>query len=177
MSAAGIPGLLLTGTIGAGKTTLAEAISERLHEEGIPHALLDLDWLGQVYPPPDETDPFNDSLALRNLAAIWPNFVESGIRHAILAATVLDRRQLEGVERAMPACRLTVVRVVAPPETIADRLRARDRGRLLEDFLRRTDSVAEEIERAALEDFSVTNEGRPPPELAEEILGRLEWLP
>jgi adenylylsulfate kinase-like enzyme len=176
VAAAAIRGVLLTGTIGAGKTTIAEAISERLHEEGERHALLDIDWLGQVYPPQVEADPFNDSLAVRNLAAIWPNFVEAGIRFAVVAATVLNEDQLEGVARAMPGCELTVVRVAARPETVAARIQVRDHGRLLEDFLRRTDSVAEEIERAALESFSVTNEDRPPPELADDILQRLKWL-
>ncbi len=176
MSAAGVSGVLLTGTIGVGKTTLAEAISERLHQEGVRHGLLDLDWLGQVYPPPDEADPFNDSLAVRNLAAIWPNFIAAGISHAVLAATVVHRNQLEAISGALQGCDLTVVRVVARPETVAARIRGRDHGRLLEDFLGRSDFVAGEIERAALESFSVSNEDRPPSELAEEILRQLEWL-
>ncbi len=95
---------------------------------------------------------------------------------SVLAATVLERGQLDALERSLPGYDLTVVRVTAGSETVAARLRARDRGRLLGDFLRRTDLVAEEIERAALEAFSVTNEDRPPPQVAEEILTQLEWL-
>ena len=172
-----VAGVLLTGTIGVGKTTLAEAISERLHEAGLRHALLDLDWLGQVYPPPDAGDPFNDSLAVRNLAAIWPNFVDAGIRSAILAATVLEEEQLDRIRSALNGCDLTVVRVAAPPDLVAARIRRRDVGNLLEDFLRRTDSVADEIEQAGLDDFSVTNDERVPAEVAQEILGELGWLP
>ena len=176
MTAADISGVLLTGTIGAGKTTLAEAISDRLHEEGIRHALLDVDWLGQVYPPPDELDPFNDSLSVRNLAAIWSNFVGAGIRHAVLAATVLNGGQLDALRRAVPGCELTVVRVATSPTMVAVRLRARDTGRLLADFLNRTDSVAREIEHAALEAFTVKNDGPDPSELAGDILRQLQWL-
>ncbi|MGI8775366.1 MAG: adenylyl-sulfate kinase [Actinomycetota bacterium] len=51
--------LLLTGTIGAGKTTLAEAMSEVLHERATRHALIDLDWLGQVSPLPEGRDPYD----------------------------------------------------------------------------------------------------------------------
>ena len=47
--------IALTGTIAAGKTTLAEAISEELHARETRHALIDLDWLGQVYPTPRVT--------------------------------------------------------------------------------------------------------------------------
>jgi len=54
----GISAVALTGTIGAGKTTVAEAISEELHERNIRHALLDLDWLGQVYPVPEGHEPY-----------------------------------------------------------------------------------------------------------------------
>jgi dephospho-CoA kinase len=171
-----ITGVLLTGTIGAGKTTTAEAVSDRLHEEAIRHALLDLDWLGQVYPPPVEDAPYNESLAITNLEVIWPNFVHTGIRHVILAATVITRPQLDRLEAAMPGCSLTVVRVVARPDTVADRLRGRDSGRLLEDFLRRTDAMAEEIERAALESFHVRTDDRSPEEVAKEILRQLAWL-
>jgi chloramphenicol 3-O-phosphotransferase len=173
---AAITGVLLTGTIGAGKTTAAEAVSDRLHEEAIQHALLDLDWLGQVYPPPDRGDPYNETLAITNLRVIWPNFVHTGIRHVILAATVITRPQLDRLDAAMPGCSLTVVRVVARPETVAGRLAGRDSGRLLEDFLRGTDAIAEEIERAALESFHVRTDDQVPEEVAEEILGRLGWL-
>ena len=176
MSDAGVAGVLLTGTIGAGKTTIAEAISDHLHEAGIRHALVDVDWLGQVYPPPDRRDPFNDSLAVKNLAATWPNFVEAGIRHAVMAATVLSAEQLGGIKAALSGSDLKVVRVIAAPETVKARIRRRDVGALLEDFLRRTDSVAEEIERAGLESFSVSNNDRRPSDVAADILERLGWL-
>lgn len=78
-----VPTLVLTGTIGAGKTTIAEAISELLPERGIRHALIDLDWLGQVYPPLDADDPFDLSLALRNLAVTSPIFVTAGVESAV----------------------------------------------------------------------------------------------
>ena len=73
-----IPGLLVTGTIAAGKTSVAEAVSEQLHRFGLRHALIDFDWLGQLYPPPDLSDPYNDALAIKNLAAVWANFQAAG---------------------------------------------------------------------------------------------------
>lgn len=167
--------MLLTGTIGAGKTTLAEATSEQLHAAGIRHALLDLDWLGQIYPPPSEDDPFNEGLSVRNLASIWPNFIQGGIRHAVVAATVLARRRLDAIRTALAGCELTVVRVSSPPGLVAARLRRREVGSLLDDFLERTDSVATVIKDAGLEDFTVMNDDRPPRQLAAEILERLGW--
>jgi deoxyadenosine/deoxycytidine kinase len=62
-----IPGVAITGTIGAGKTAVAEAISNLLTSKELQHALIDLDWLGQVYPPPDSRIPMPSILQLR----IW----------------------------------------------------------------------------------------------------------
>jgi predicted kinase len=176
MSPDAVRGVLFTGTIGAGKTVLAEAASQQLHEAGIRHALLDVDWLGQVYPPLDESDPHTRALAYRNLAAIWPNFVEAGIVHAVLADTVTGRGQLDLLKAAVPGCELTVVRVVAPPEMVAARIRSREVGGLLEDFLRRTEAVAELVERAHMEDVTVTNDDRPPQEIGAELLQELGWI-
>ena len=78
-----VPTLVLTGTVGAGKTMIAEAISELLRERGIRHALIELDRLGQMYPPLDADDPFDLSLALRNLAVTSPIFVTAGIESAV----------------------------------------------------------------------------------------------
>jgi adenylylsulfate kinase-like enzyme len=37
--------LLLTGTVGAGKTSVADALGDLLTEAAVPNAVLDLDWL------------------------------------------------------------------------------------------------------------------------------------
>ena len=37
--------LFLNGTVGAGKTTTADAIGSLLQESATPHAIIDLDWL------------------------------------------------------------------------------------------------------------------------------------
>ena len=57
--------LLLNGTVGVGKTTVAEAIGDRLADAGVPGAVVDIDWLRRCWPAPDG-DPFHLELALRN---------------------------------------------------------------------------------------------------------------
>lgn len=168
--------IALTGTIGAGKTTLAEAISEELHEQGIGHALLDLDWLGQVYPVPEGHDPYGYELALHNLKEIWPNFKGVGADRAIIAGTLLNRDQREGLRDGLGGVPLAVVLVKAPQEMLQARIRSRNSGRLLEDFLARTADVAREIEAAGIDDFAVENGGRTPREVARQILRKVDWI-
>lgn len=172
----GVRTALLTGTIGVGKTSLAEAMSEVLHAHGIRHALIDLDWLGQVYPAPDSQDLYSMKLQLANLRAMWPNFRSVGIKNALLAATIVTSEQLQGLRHALPGAHITVVRMIASPSMIRDRLSARDKGRLLADFLARTDQLAADIEAAGIDDLVVSNDEPSLPEVAKETLQRLSWL-
>lgn len=176
MSQGAVRAVLLTGTIGVGKTALAEALSVVLHEAGIRHALLDLDWLGQVYPAPDADDPFSTGLVAENLALIWPNFLAAGARYAIVAGTVESRQQLDELRRALPGVDITVCLVVASSDLVKERIRDRDRGRLLDDFLARTDGLAQTIEKARMHDLVVRNEDQPPEAIAQETVMKLGWL-
>jgi len=65
--------LLITGTVGSGKTTVAETISELLVERGMTHAVVDLDQLRLSWPPP-VGDRFSYALELANLRAVAANY-------------------------------------------------------------------------------------------------------
>lgn len=169
------PGAIaLTGTIGAGKTTLAEAISEELHARHIRHGLLDLDWLGQVYPVPEGHDPYGYGLALQNLKGVWPNFAAAGAERAVVAGTLLDQHHRSRLEDAL-GLPTVVVLVQAPPEVQEERIRTRNSGRLLDDFLARTHEVAAGIEAAGIHDLQVMNHGRAPAEAAQHVLREVGW--
>lgn len=47
--------LLITGTVGAGKTSVAEAAGDLLVSSGVPNAVIDMDWLCQAGPRPPTT--------------------------------------------------------------------------------------------------------------------------
>ena len=170
----GVPTLVLTGTIGTGKTTIAETISELLHERGVRHALIDLDWLGQVYPPLDADDPFDLSLALRNLTVTWPNFLAVGIERAVIAATIESPEQLRHMESALPGAEPVLARVVADQGTVAARIRKRELGGLAVDFLARTEALGTAIAAAFPDAQVVTNDG-PILEAASEAIRQIGW--
>jgi hypothetical protein len=167
--------VLITGTIGAGKTALAEEISLVLHEREDLHALIDLDGLSQCYPGLPH-DPYNARLGFANLAAVWPNFVARGIRYAVLAHLVERASEIDEISGAITGAELTVVRVVAPPELCATRLRAREISpSILERHLRRSPVLDRNLDELGIEEFAVSNDGRPIRDIALEALARLGW--
>jgi adenylylsulfate kinase-like enzyme len=174
VSAAAIPTLLLTGTVGAGKTVVAIEIGHILERQGKSAAVVDLDWLGWLHMRSSAVSA--DQLIARNLAAIWPNLREAGMSHAVLARAILSRDGLEALRVAAPEAALTVVRLTASPSTIERRLRQRDSGKELEEHLRESTEMSRAMDREALEDTSVANDDRSPTEGAREVLERVGWV-
>jgi hypothetical protein len=76
----------------------------------------------------------------------------------------------------LPDADLTVVRLSSFGATVKERLQRRDTGPVLEEHLRQAVVMAELMDRAALEDFKVANDGRPLREVATEILLRAGWV-
>jgi hypothetical protein len=166
--------ILLTGTMGSGKTAVAMEIGERLEAAGQPYALVDLDWLGWVQPAPASALTQRAVLA-ENLRLIWPTFREAGVRRLVLARYVEDRLQLDEFRAALQGVELFVVRLVASEEVIEQRLRARDAGAQLAEHLAETALFAARGEANALEDAVVENGERPLGEVAAEVLAAAGW--
>jgi DNA polymerase III delta prime subunit len=146
-----IPTLLLTGTVGSGKTVVAVEIGRLLEEAGVASAVVDLDWLGWVHLPGGSVSP--DELIVRNLTAIWGNLRATGIRRAILARAVLRRSTVDALRRAIPDGDVTVIRLTSPPEMIEDRLRRRDTGAILEGHLEDFRTMTGAMDEAGIEDL------------------------
>ncbi|MBA2726460.1 MAG: AAA family ATPase [Actinobacteria bacterium] len=174
MHSEAIPTVLVTGTVGSGKTSVADEIAVLLHEQSLSYALLDLDWLCQAYPAP-EHDPYRDEFMFKNLAAMWPNYRAEGVHYLVLARVIEDRDHLDRYREAIPEADITVVGVVAPPEVIQRRLRNREIGSFYDHLWRRSQELSPILGEAAVEDFTVSNDERPVREVAVEILTRLGW--
>lgn len=174
MHSQAVPTVLVTGTVGSDKTAVADEVAVLLHEQGVPHALLDLDWLCQAYPAPAH-DPYRDDLMLKNLAAIWPNYRAEGVRYLVLARVIEDRKHLGRYREAIPEADIRVVRVVAPPDLIQKRLKAREVGSFYDTLWQRSQELTSILEGSQVEDFTVSNDERPVREVAAEVLTRLAW--
>jgi adenylylsulfate kinase len=173
--------LLLTGTVGAGKTAIAYEIGELLRltrvVTGVRVAIgvIDLDALSHASAGSVE-DRFNSKFVVENLKAVWPNYVARGVDHLVLARYVAAAHELDAYREAIPSATLTVCRITAPATTIQDRLRRRESG-LARDFLMTlSQTLAAESEGLAFEDFAVDNgPDRSVTDVAREVAERLGW--
>jgi len=170
-----VPVLLITGPVGAGKSTVAGEAARLLREAGIPHALVDLAWIEQCWPVPAD-DPWNERLTHRNLACLWANFRQAGAGRLILVRVLEDRSLLRHVAEAVPGATITVVGLRAPLAVLHARIRAREAS----DpgwFLGAATHTATVLEQARVEDHLVDNQDRPVAVVAGEVLrlaGRLD---
>jgi chloramphenicol 3-O-phosphotransferase len=76
--------LILHGSPGSGKTTLARAISELLSSNGVTNGVIDVDELNLVFPAPMR------NFWLTNLATIWPNYARVADIHVVIPTVVAD---------------------------------------------------------------------------------------
>jgi CobQ/CobB/MinD/ParA family nucleotide binding protein len=157
--------LLLTGTLGSGKTAVAAALGEALAARGRRVAVVDLDWLGWVWPTGGA-----DRLIAANLAAIAGNYRAAGIQDLVLARLLLTAEALAGLHTALPETPLRVVRLTASEATLEARLRRRDSGSELAGHLAEFARYAE-LAAAVPADAVVENDGRSLEEVVGELLG------
>lgn len=171
---ADVRAVLLTGTIGSGKTALAIELGDVLGATGAGVAVMDLDWLGWFHPPAGSRVRPTD-LIVRNLAAIWPNLRAEGARYLVLARMVQEAAEIDAIKGALPDATLTVVRVIAPPAVIEARLRKRDTGAELAGHLDEFAGLDGALDELQIDDLRIANEDAPIRYVAAELLGRLRW--
>ncbi len=111
----------------------------------------------------------------RNLSAIWPNYRAEGVDYLVLARVIEDRQQLRRYNNVIPEANIQVLRVLAPPNLVQERLRRREVGSFYDHLWRRSQELSEVFDRAQVEDFSVTNDERPVREVAKEAMTLLGW--
>jgi adenylylsulfate kinase len=168
-----VPVLIVSGTVGAGKTATSFAVSALLNERGTPHFLTDLDYLTLTYPRPDD-DPWGDRIMATNLASIWPNARDAGATCAVLARVIVQRTELVPIQRAIPGADITVVRLTAPQSLIQERLTAREAGERRSWSHARSPELDADLDRHDAADVIVRNDGRPINDVAAEVLASWE---
>jgi chloramphenicol 3-O-phosphotransferase len=147
-------------------------VGRLLRRRGIPHAFIDVDALAYTFPTPPD-DRFQQRLALRNLAEVWRNHQQAGARVLVLDRVVEHRANLAGYRAAVPGAAITVVRLSASVEVIAERLERRGDPQHLD----RAQELVSLMDAAKVEDLLVNTEGRTPTEVGLEILTALRWPP
>jgi len=166
--------LVVTGSVGVGKTTIGSELTNVLEAMGIAHSFVDLDGLTMTFPrPPD--DRFGDGLALANLQAVWSNCRGRGSKNLIVARVLETPDYLDRLQQATDLSEIVVCELTASKTTLIDRVRSREvgSGRLWHE--RRTLELADSLAELELATFSVTTDNRQPPDIAAEIAERVNW--
>jgi ABC-type lipoprotein export system ATPase subunit len=164
--------LVISGSMGSGKTTVLNEASDLLTAAGVPHAAIDLDCLDLGHMP----GPPSDELVLRNLAAVWNNYAALGITKLLLSEAVDTAAKLERLEAALPGARIQVCRLRATLGTMQERIRTREPGMLQNQFVARAAELEASLDAGGVEHFTVNNDRRPITEVACEVLTRAGWL-
>ncbi|GGP75679.1 ATP-binding protein [Streptomyces melanogenes] len=169
--------LLITGTVGVGKTSAADLLGDLLSDAGVPHAVMDLDRLCQSWPAPED-DPFNFALLLRNLRALTANFLDAGVERLVLAGVAESTADRDAYQAAigMP---LKVCRLTADLPVVHSRLRHRHETdndpESLPWHLERADQLDKVLEQADIADFTIDTTHVALPAVASAILKTAGW--
>lgn len=166
--------LLVNGTVGVGKTSVADAVGAILQDRGLPGAVLDLDglrnaWLAQ------RSDPFHFELTLTNLTAVAANDFAAGARCLVLAGVVESRADRNRYVAAV-GVPLTMCRLRADLDVVRLRLRRRHEHDPagLEWHQNRCAELDAILDRAGGNDFTLDTTAQTPEETALEVVRR--WL-
>jgi hypothetical protein len=164
--------IVISGTMGAGKTTALGEASDILSGRGIVHAAIDLDAVTIVGLPAELTR----RLAAANLNALFENLLAVGIRRVLIAVAVESGEALQELHQAMSNPRMVVCRLVAARGTLEQRIRTREPGMHQAQFVARSGELDAILDIAAVEDFTEANDGRRITEVATAILRRAGWI-
>jgi hypothetical protein len=165
--------LIITGAMGAGKTCVLAEASDILALRQIPHAAIDLDALGLAYLP---SPTGSDGVMYSNLQSVCKNYASLGVSRLLLARAIENRAELERCRAVVSATNMVVCRLNASVEAMRLRVKMREPGVLQREYVARVAELNAILDRARLEDFTITNENRSPTEVANEMLVRAGWI-
>ena len=165
--------LIITGTMGAGKTTVLAEASDILALRQIAHAAIDLDALGLAHL---QAATCNDGVMYNNLRSVCENYAALGVQRFLLARAIEDRAQLERCRDIIPATNMVVCRLTASIEAMKRRIEMRESGVSQREYIARVTKLNVILDRARLEDFTVSNENRSLSDVALEMLVKAGWI-
>ncbi|RYH00737.1 hypothetical protein EU805_16960 [Salipiger sp. IMCC34102] len=166
--------LLISGPVGVGKTSVAGAVSSLLQEENVPHTFIDLDALTYTYPR-IETDPFNSSLALEILTAMWANCRKRGSKNLVIARVIEKRSDAEAIADAVNIYNPVLCRLTASASTLKERIRMRKAGSNISWQENRSIQLSTAMEKSKIEDFCISTQDRSITDIVMEINQFMTW--
>ncbi|NUP33044.1 MAG: hypothetical protein HOU01_15165, partial [Streptomycetaceae bacterium] len=122
--------LFLHGSPGAGKSTLARAVSEILRVADLAHGVIDLDEISLVHPDQGR------SFARENLRAVWPHYAAVPGLRLLLSGVIADEEELQFLRDVLPSANLAVCELTAPKAVLKERVTVREPNEHWQEGLR-----------------------------------------
>ena len=168
-----VPVLVITGTMGSGKTTMLGEASDLLTARRMAHAAVDLDTLSMGHLPQASWA----DLPYRNLASVWRTYAAAGATRLLIAEAIEDVSELHHIRETIPGAQIIVCRLKASLATMQARVSQREPGMCRDALVRRVADLEVLIDAAAVEHFSLaTDDGRSITEVAREMLSLANWI-
>lgn len=168
--------IIITGTVGVGKTTTMAALTAWLEDREVSCAGIDMDALRWFYPHP-EGDRFGSSVGRKHLAYLAASYHELGIPLIVLADVVEQENDRSALAAAMPQYDVHVVRLRLGMDDVSARLRQREDPERLDWYLHRAPELEAIQDDAGVGDTTIDISDRSPREIAVEIATILRLIP
>ncbi|HEY1178349.1 MAG TPA: AAA family ATPase [Phytomonospora sp.] len=180
--------LWISGPVGVGKSTVGFSVYLKALAAGTTAAYIDVDQIG--FGPAEAGDPRGHRLKAGNLAALWRVFRGAGARRLVVVGGVEDATAFKTYTERLPGGAVTLLRLHAGPETLAERIDTRGRGggwaqpgdplfgapeRVLRAAAASAAAEAESLERAGFGDFRIDTDGLSAEEAAEAVAVQTRW--
>lgn len=183
--------LWLCGAHGVGKSTIGFATYLETLNSGRTAAYLDLDQIAFCNKAAPQ-DPRRHRMKADILAALWQNFRTAGAERLVMVGPVQDRTAVEIYRAALPAVTITVCRLHAGRDRLAERIMLRRHGgswaqpgdplsgqpiARLRDVAGQAAADAIRLERAAVGDLRIDTDERTVGETVAAVVSQTGWLP
>ena len=104
------------------------------------------------------------------------NYASCGVKRLLLARAIENHSELELCREAVSAANTVVCRLNASIERMEQRVMTRESGLLQQEYVARVAKLSAILDRARLEDFTITSEKRSLTDVAQELLVRAGWI-
>lgn len=167
----GMEVLVLSGSPGSGKTTVANKVSELLTDRDVAHAVIDVDELARIHPELERAPKW------ANLAAVWPNYAAiSGLDKLILPVLIDTEDDLDRLRSAVGRLPLHLVELTATKATLLERVTARELNDHWRSKLQNlVERYAERPDDLRFGDVQVDTETQDSERSAREVIDRIGW--
>lgn len=157
--------LILTGSPGSGKTTVADRLSEVLTRTNTAHAWIDVDDLSKVFPK----SPLN--FKWTNLLQLLPNYLKIPNTKIILPGVIQSQENVDAIRLVAGSAPVTVCELTASADTILKRVLKREPDEYWREQLKKAVHNYASIKP----DITITTEDRAVEEVVSELIQKLGW--